>query len=102
MGLDLIKNASKNSIMTLIGSIMCFSGLASLAVWTNINIYVFSYYYLQDPSISLRLFNIMISLTALIGAGLSLVSMQIGDKIGHTNLIKISMIIYPCSIIISS
>jgi len=44
----------------------------------------------------------MTSLTALIGAGLSLVSMQIADKIGHTNLIKISMLIYPCSIIISS
>lgn len=46
MGFDFISNAPKQSLMTLVGSIMCFSGMGSLAVWTNINIYVFSYYYL--------------------------------------------------------
>ena len=100
--LNLIKSASRIQLRTLIGSVMCFCGFGTIAVWTNINIYIFSYFYLLDNEISLKMFNVLSSLTALVAAIMSVFSMRIASYLGFEKLIKISMSLYAVSLIISS
>lgn len=100
--IDLFKKSSLQAKLCTLGVILCFSGLGSLAIWTNVNIYYFSYFYMHDKSASLQVFNIIISITALIAALIALVSMPLSKAIGYSNLVKICMVIYPLSTIIAA
>ena len=68
----------------LLGAVLCYSALGSLSIWTNVNIYYFSYFYSLDKDLSLKLFNTMISITATSGLIIAVFSLSAAEKIGIT------------------
>lgn len=85
----------------LVGCILCFAGLGSLAIWVNVNIYYFSYFYIYDHTLSFQVFNTLISLTALIAAIAALVSLNLADRIGYSTVLRTGMICYALAVIAS-